>query len=48
MDLDVARPDKISGADINAICQEVSNVNEMRLRLLMVILNNTGWYAGCP
>lgn len=22
--LDVARPDKISGADINAICQEVS------------------------
>lgn len=22
---DVARPDKISGADINAICQEVSD-----------------------
>jgi ATP-dependent 26S proteasome regulatory subunit len=26
----VARPDRISGADINAICQEVStNVNKM-------------------
>ena len=24
---DVARPDKISGADINAICQEVSYVD---------------------
>lgn len=25
---DVARPDKISGADINAICQEVSYIDD--------------------
>ena len=25
--LDVARPDKTSGADINAICQEVTCIN---------------------
>ena len=32
---DVARPDKISGADINAICQEVGTVSTAIGRLLL-------------
>ena len=51
---DVARPDKISGADINAICQEVSCHNNCYSDTMMLAVESTnfivlifiGWYAG--
>jgi ATP-dependent 26S proteasome regulatory subunit len=40
----VARPDHISGADINSICQEVFNQISYFIIDLILIL---GWYASC-
>jgi len=42
----VARPDRISGADINSICQEVRSdfvLNHLKSRFFF----NLGWYASC-
>ena len=55
--LDVARPDKTSGADINAICQEASYHICHRRVLVFPELHGIcdhslcysllGWHAGC-
>lgn len=49
----VARPDRISGADINAICQEVGLLGHRCLSklancfLVMIFFFIAGWYACC-
>jgi 26S proteasome regulatory subunit T3 len=42
----VARPDRISGADINSICQEVCNIS-ISIVYMYIILFDKGWYASC-
>jgi 26S proteasome regulatory subunit T3 len=41
----VARPDRISGADINSVCQEVCHMSSFSNFYLILSL---GWYASCP
>jgi ATP-dependent 26S proteasome regulatory subunit len=43
----VARPDRISGADINSICQEVSATCD-RTTFVERVSFVLGRYAGCP
>lgn len=43
---DVARPDKITGADINATCQEVRITKNRRiLSILLMLFTFQGWHA---
>jgi len=44
---DVARPDKISGADINSICQEVSKKRQHIFNDLFIYIFNCGYIVFC-
>jgi len=43
----VARPDHISGADINSVCQEVYDKTVFFLNKIILLILILGWYASC-